>query len=97
MSYLIQKPDFVGMLSSGLCAIHCAAAPIFFAAQPLVHGVIGEADHHGHEHGHGLWGSLDFVFLPLVYSPLFTPAMRVSTPELARGCGPAWSSLRPAC
>ncbi|TXF90304.1 MerC domain-containing protein [Neolewinella aurantiaca] len=65
MNPFVNKPDFVGMLSSGLCAIHCAVAPVFFAAQPLVHDAISEASHHGHEHGHGLWGSLDIIFLVL--------------------------------
>jgi hypothetical protein len=65
MNSFINKPDLVGMLASGLCAIHCAMVPLFFAAQPLVYEAISEAGHHGHEHGHGLWASLDIVFLVL--------------------------------
>lgn len=67
MNPFVNKPDFMGMLASGLCAIHCAATPLFFAAQPLVHEAISEAGHHehGHDHGHGIWGSLDLIFVVL--------------------------------
>lgn len=71
MNIFVNKPDFVGMAASILCAIHCAAFPLLFAAQPLVHEAISSAEGHGHGHGHGhgglasLWSSLDFVFLAL--------------------------------
>ena len=52
--------DILGTAASGLCAIHCALTPLFFAAKPLLESTTGE-----HTDGHGLWGMLDYVFLIL--------------------------------
>ncbi len=52
--------DWLGTAASGLCAIHCTLTPIFFVAKPALASTLGEHDHH-----HGLWAALDYVFLAL--------------------------------
>lgn len=64
----INYSDWLGAAASGLCAIHCALTPLFFAARPALSGIAHDHGHghgHEHEHGHGLWAGLDFVFLGL--------------------------------
>ena len=57
----LHQSDLLGVLASGLCAIHCALTPVFFAVRPLL-----ETAHDGHHHDHvGFWGALDYVFLIL--------------------------------
>jgi len=60
----IQKfgySDFLGVAASGLCAIHCALTPLFFAAKPVLESTMG----HHHHHGDGFWSLLDYLFLVL--------------------------------
>lgn len=52
--------DFLGISASGLCAIHCAITPLFFAAKPLLYSTSSERNNHI-----GLWASLDYIFLIL--------------------------------
>lgn len=59
---LKTKSDFIGILVTGLCTLHCAATPLIVTAFPFVSQ---SYTHHGHDHVHGgwLWESLDIVFL----------------------------------
>lgn len=93
MNLFINKPDFLGILSSGLCAIHCAAAPLFFAAQPLVHDALEEAGHHdhGHAHGSGLWGSLDLLFLAVSLVAVFFAARASQQTATRAWLGVGWA------
>jgi hypothetical protein len=50
--------DILGVMASGLCAIHCAITPVFFLARPLL-----EHSTDAHGDGHGFWSLLDYVFL----------------------------------
>lgn len=52
--------DFLGIIASGLCAIHCAITPVFFLAKPLL-----EHSKASHSHDNVFWASLDYVFLVL--------------------------------
>lgn len=52
--------DILGVAASGLCAIHCALTPLFFAAKPVLETTMGH-----HHHGSGFWASLDYIFLVL--------------------------------
>ena len=63
MNVFANRPDVIGMAASGLCALHCAVTPLFFVTQPFVHEAIANAGDHGH--GHGIWSSLDVIFLAL--------------------------------
>ncbi|MEM7484923.1 MAG: MerC domain-containing protein [Bacteroidota bacterium] len=56
----LSYADLLGVASSGLCAIHCAATPLFFAARPVL-----ESTMHQHHHGAGFWALLDYLFLVL--------------------------------
>jgi len=55
-----KQSDLLGVLASGLCAIHCAVTPLFFMAKPFMHSSVDF-----HSHGNGLWAMLDYVFLVL--------------------------------
>ncbi|MEM6892167.1 MAG: MerC domain-containing protein [Bacteroidota bacterium] len=57
----LSYSDFLGVAASGLCAIHCALTPLFFAARPVLESTMG----HHHHHGDGFWGLLDYLFLVL--------------------------------
>ncbi|MBX2926380.1 MAG: MerC domain-containing protein [Saprospiraceae bacterium] len=61
-SIISKKSDLLGIFASGLCAVHCAITPLFFAAKPL----FDHATSH-HHHGAGPWGwaMLDYIFLVL--------------------------------
>lgn len=54
----LRYSDFLGVAASGLCAIHCALTPVFFAARPVLESTIGH-----HHHGDGFWALLDYLFL----------------------------------
>ena len=54
--------DLLGVSASGLCAIHCALAPLLFASKPLLESTF---EKHGHSHGPGFWALLDYLFLLL--------------------------------
>jgi len=56
---LIERSDLFGATISGLCSIHCATTPLFLASQPLL-------EKHTHGHDHGIWASLDYIFLILI-------------------------------
>lgn len=55
-SILSKRSDLLGVLASGLCAVHCAVTPLLFVVPPL----LGEADH---RHAPGPWALLDYSFL----------------------------------
>lgn len=54
----LERSDLFGATISGLCSIHCAITPLFLASQPLL-------EKHAHGHNHGIWASLDYIFLIL--------------------------------
>ena len=60
-TFLRQKrSDLLGVLASGLCAIHCTLTPIFFLAKPILDNTV---ENQGH--GNSLWTALEYVFLVL--------------------------------
>lgn len=61
--------DWLGVATSGLCAIHCALTPVFFAAKPVLESTVGE-----HHHGSGFWALLDYVFLVVSLSAVWYSA-----------------------
>ncbi len=63
-SIISKKSDLLGILASGLCAVHCAITPLFFAAKPLLDKAMSEGGH-GCEHAPWGWAMLDYVFLVL--------------------------------
>lgn len=56
----LSYSDLLGAAASGLCAIHCALTPVFFAARPVLESTIDK-----HSHGTGFWAILDYIFLVL--------------------------------
>ena len=69
--------DILGAFASGLCAIHCAITPLFFAARPIL-----ESTHAGHHHGNGFWSSLDYIFLVLSFFAVWFSARHTSKKAL---------------
>lgn len=58
---LKKKSDIIGILITGLCAVHCAATPVLFTVLPVI-GSASSSDH-GHSHDTWWWRGLDIVFL----------------------------------
>jgi hypothetical protein len=90
----INYSDFLGAAASGLCAIHCALTPLFFAAKPAIASVVdahGHSHGHGHEHGHGLWAGLDFVFLALSLLAVIISTRHTDHKPLKRVIWIAWA------
>ncbi len=52
--------DILGIIASGLCAIHCAITPLIFLSRPFFGPQVAQ-----HAHGNAFWASLDYVFLVL--------------------------------
>ncbi len=67
---VIDKSDWVGVLASGLCLVHCLATPFLFVA----HANIGL---HGENHP-SWWGFLDIVFLLLSFFAVYWSAKNTS-------------------
>ena len=63
LSQVSLKSDWIGMLASGLCLIHCLATPFLFIANASI-GL--------HEEAHpSWWGALDIVFLVLSFFAVY--------------------------
>ncbi|WP_394748896.1 MerC domain-containing protein [Spongiimicrobium salis] len=56
----LRYSDLLGVAASGLCAVHCALTPLFFATRPILENIIGK-----HHHASGYWALLDYLFLIL--------------------------------
>lgn len=72
---LLERSDLFGATISGLCSIHCAITPLFLASQPLL-------DQHAHGHDHGLWGSLDYIFLVLSLVAVVYSSWHTNRPQI---------------
>lgn len=79
------KSDWLGMLASGLCLIHCLATPFVFIANASI-GV------HGEDHP-AWWGVLDIVFLVLALLAVFWSIRKSSKAWIKYGFAVTWSLL----
>ncbi len=79
--------DLLGVSASGLCAIHCAIAPLLFASKPLLESTLGE---HGHSHGPGFWALLDYLFLLLSLVAVWYSAKHTSHKKIKAVLWIAW-------
>lgn len=82
----IDYSDWLGAAASGLCAVHCALTPLLFAAKPALAGIVDE-----HAHGHGLWSSLDYIFLTLSLFAVWYSARHTTHPTLKWVLWIAWA------
>jgi hypothetical protein len=78
--------DWLGAAASGLCAVHCTLTPLFFAAKPIIAGTVD-----AHNHGHGLWGALDYVFLVLSLLAVWYSARHTTHTTLKWVLWAAWA------
>lgn len=79
--------DLLGAAASGLCAVHCAVAPLLFAAKPILEHATGE---HGHAHGSFVWAAFDYVFLALSFVAVWYSARRTDHRILKRVLWGSW-------
>ena len=77
--------DWLGAAASGLCAVHCALTPVLFAAKPILTSAAV-----GHTHGHGLWASLDYLFLILSLLAVWYSARHTTHPTIKWVLWAAW-------
>lgn len=57
-----KKSDFVGIIASSLCAIHCAITPLIFVAKPFLHETVCQSNACCTNAPIG-WKVFDFLFL----------------------------------
>lgn len=59
---LSKNSDFVGIVASGLCAIHCAITPLIFMAKPLLQNASADTTFSCAD-APMAWKAFDFIFL----------------------------------
>ncbi|KJD34375.1 membrane protein [Tamlana nanhaiensis] len=82
---LKQKADTLGIASSSLCLIHCAATPFLFIAQ-------ASSSLYGFEKP-VWWQSLDYVFLTISFVAIFYSSKNTSKKWIAVALWLFWSLL----
>jgi len=92
MALLLHKidADIVGAWASGLCALHCAATPLLFAAQASAHAgqhLCGSADLPWY------WLVIDWAFLLLAFFAIYHTSKQVATSWVKWGMWAAWSVI----
>ncbi|MEL6305436.1 MAG: MerC domain-containing protein, partial [Bacteroidota bacterium] len=81
----LRYSDFLGVAASGLCAIHCALTPVFFAARPILESTVGH-----HHHGNGFWSLLDYLFLVLSLAAVWYSARHTRHKGIRKVLWVAW-------
>ncbi|MEM6540916.1 MAG: MerC domain-containing protein [Bacteroidota bacterium] len=81
----LSYSDWLGAAASGLCAIHCALAPVFFAARPVLESTMGE-----HSHGEGFWALLDYLFLVLSLAAVWYSSRHTTHKGIKKILWAAW-------
>ena len=62
LSKKVNHSDIWGAAASGLCAIHCAITPLFFASRPVLEGsALGQSG------GQCAWSGFDYIFLVISF------------------------------
>ncbi|MFT5017496.1 MAG: hypothetical protein ACI9G6_002272 [Limisphaerales bacterium] len=87
---VIQNSNYsnlLGAAASGLCAVHCAATPLLFAAKPVFEHAAGE---HGHVDGSPLWAAFDYVFLVLSFLAVWYSTRHTDHNTLKRVLWVSW-------
>ncbi len=79
------KSDWIGILASGLCLVHCLATPFLFMAHASI-GVHAEAHP-------SWWGTLDIVFLVLSFFAVYWSIRKTSQSWIKFGFGIIWMLL----
>ncbi|WP_422080146.1 MerC domain-containing protein [Ulvibacterium sp.] len=82
----LSYSDLLGAVASGLCAIHCALTPVFFAAKPVLESTMGQ-----HSHGEGVWALLDYLFLILSLAAVWYSARHTNHIRIKRVLWGAWA------
>lgn len=81
----LSYSDWLGVAASGLCAIHCALTPVFFAARPVLESTMGQ-----HNHGSGFWALLDYLFLVLSLAAVWYSSRHTVHKRIKRVLWAAW-------
>ncbi|MEO1011577.1 MAG: MerC domain-containing protein [Bacteroidota bacterium] len=81
----LSYSDLLGVTASGLCAIHCALTPVFFAAKPLLETTMNK-----HVHGTGFWAQVDYLFLVLSLAAVWYSARHTVHTGIKKVLWGAW-------
>lgn len=84
-----KKSDLLGILASGLCAVHCAVTPLFFAARPFLDKAIHQEEHGWHD-AHWGWAMLDYLFLLLSLLAVWHSSRHTDSRPIKRLFWAAW-------
>ncbi|NER14889.1 MerC family mercury resistance protein [Leptobacterium flavescens] len=85
LTKVIAKSDWVGIIASGLCLLHCLATPFLFA----VYANVGS-----HEETHPFWwGLLDIAFLLLSFFAVYWSIRTTSKAWIKYAFGFSWFLL----
>ena len=82
----LNYSDLLGVTASGLCAIHCALAPVLFATRPVLESTMGT-----HSHGPGFWALLDYLFLIFSLVAVWFSARHTTHKGIKRVLWIAWA------
>ena len=85
LSQVTVKSDWIGILASGLCLIHCLATPFLFMAY---------ASANAHDGAHPFWwGLLDIVFLVVSFFAVYWSVRHTSKIWIKYALGGLWIIL----
>jgi len=85
MTFSFQKSDSIGIISSGLCLIHCLATPFLFVAQAQVATSIEKTTI--------WWSSIDFIFLFISLFAIYKSSLNSSKKWMKSALWVTWSLL----
>ena len=71
---LQKHSDILGMVSAGLCLIHCIALPVFLLSSTFSAGLITDE-----------WHWLDYIFVGLAVLAVYFSAKRTPSPYIRTG------------
>ncbi|NAS10631.1 MerC family mercury resistance protein [Flavobacteriaceae bacterium R33] len=82
---LTSKSDFIGVMASSLCFVHCIATPLLFVAQ-AGSAVAGEVHP-------WWWGTLDLTFLLISFFAVYWSARKTSKKWVRYAFWGLWGAL----
>ncbi|MCB9267628.1 MAG: MerC domain-containing protein [Lewinellaceae bacterium] len=90
LSFEKLNADMVGAWASGLCAMHCAATPLLFAAQASA-----QAGQHlcGGAELPWYWLVIDWAFLLFAFFAIYYTSRQVAAAWVKWGMWAAWSAI----
>ena len=85
LNFSINKSDAVGVISSGLCMIHCLATPFFFVAAACSKSCCAAAP--------SWWLWIDYLFLGISFMAVFHSTKTIKVSFVKYGLWISWVCL----